>query len=178
MRLSRRGVSAEKILDLSVPKQTAPFAWLGLFVEYFMKYMGLIFWMRHGTMNCASASWTAAVLFRFRSHRDHSKAPEDSLHYPQLCRAGELNPNGIPAQSPGVRGTSYRGKPRWNRHQPQRGCVIGVAFGTQPRWGWKGFPGLTQGSSCPATLGWRTQSFWDWPEMSWGPLPNSERFKP
>ena len=40
----------------------------------------------------------------------------------------------------------------------------------QPRWGWRNLPLLTQGSSVRAglanlaTLGWMTQSLWDWPE--------------
>jgi hypothetical protein len=32
---------------------------------------------------------------------------------------------------------------------------------TQPRWGWGNLTRLTQGSSCLATLGWRTKSRWD-----------------
>ena len=41
----------------------------------------------------------------------------------------------------------------------------------QPRWGWLDFMRLTQGSSCLATLGWRTQSLWDCPQAldeMWG----------
>ena len=34
----------------------------------------------------------------------------------------------------------------------------------QPRWGWRDFRRLTQGSSCLATLGWWTQSLWDCPQ--------------
>jgi hypothetical protein len=34
----------------------------------------------------------------------------------------------------------------------------------QPRWGWRNLLLLTQGSSYLATLGWVTQSHWDWPE--------------
>ena len=33
------------------------------------------------------------------------------------------NPNGIPSQSPGLRGTSYPGKRERIAVQPQRGCV-------------------------------------------------------
>jgi hypothetical protein len=33
---------------------------------------------------------------------------------------------------------------------------------TQPRWGCGDFSRLTQGSRCAPTLGWRTQSRWDW----------------
>jgi hypothetical protein len=35
---------------------------------------------------------------------------------------------------------------------------------SQPRWGWRDLRRLTQGSSCLATLGWRTQSLWDCPQ--------------
>ena len=33
----------------------------------------------------------------------------------------------------------------------------------QPRWGWDSLPTFSQGSSCLATLGWRTESLWDSP---------------
>ena len=35
----------------------------------------------------------------------------------------------------------------------------------QPRWGWFDFLRLTQGNSFVVTLGWRTQSLWDWPHL-------------
>ncbi len=41
-----------------------------------------------------------------------------------------------------------------------------VAMMTQPRWGWFDFGWLTQGNSFLATLGWRTQSIWDWAKSS------------
>jgi hypothetical protein len=34
----------------------------------------------------------------------------------------------------------------------------------QPRWGWRDLLLLPQVSSCLATLGWMTQSLWDWAE--------------
>src|SRR5205809_2224589 len=37
-------------------------------------------------------------------------------------RAPFENPNGIPSQSPGLRGTSYPGSPSDKHPQPQRGC--------------------------------------------------------
>jgi hypothetical protein len=36
------------------------------------------------------------------------------------------NPNGIPFQSPGLRGTSYPGSPSAKHPQPQRGCGLSV----------------------------------------------------
>ena len=36
-------------------------------------------------------------------------------------RPSSENPNGIPSQSPGLRGTSYPGSPSVNHFQPQRG---------------------------------------------------------
>jgi hypothetical protein len=43
------------------------------------------------------------------SSRRHPSAPSE-------------NPNGIPSQSPGLRGTSYPGSRSVKHHQPQRGC--------------------------------------------------------
>src|SRR5258705_11823546 len=80
-------------------------------------------------------------------------------------RCQESNPIGIPAQSPRWRGTSYLGKPLPNWRQPQRGCVVVAMCMTQPRWGWGARFDQTQGSSCLATLGWTTQSLWDWPQQ-------------
>jgi len=93
------------------------------------------------------------------------------------------NPNGIPSQSLGLstlrsrfevgftlgvaatedgRGTSYPGKECLETQQPQRGCgVPGPTDDTTPL-GLRPILSLTQGSSCLATLGWRTQSLWDW----------------
>ena len=45
-------------------------------------------------------------------------------HRPTFCiaLAPSENPNGIPAQSPGLRGTSYPGSASAKNSQPQRGC--------------------------------------------------------
>jgi hypothetical protein len=72
------------------------------------------------------------------------------------------NPNGIPARSPGLRGASYPGKGFYKNEQPQRGCgVPGLGDATTPLGLWP-IISSTQGSSCLATQGWRTQSLWDW----------------
>ena len=55
----------------------------------------------------------------------------------ELCRAEVINPNGVVA-------------------------VFAVPPEAQPRWGCRFLPRPTQGSSFLATLGWRTQSRWDW----------------
>src|SRR6059036_1715444 len=67
------------------------------------------------------------------------------------------NPNGIPSQCPGLRGTSYPGSSAKKPPQPQRGCdpcaparAPGAFAST-----------FSQGSSFLATLGWRSQSLWD-----------------
>ena len=66
------------------------------------------------------------------------------------------NPNGIPSQSPGLRGTSYPGCRVEEDHNPtgvasrarrQRHNPVGVEPNS---------PTVSQGSSCLATLGWRT----------------------
>src|SRR2546427_9876206 len=53
----------------------------------------------------------------------------------EWTRMGEScseNPNGIPAQSPGLLGTSYPGKPKRNTLQPQRGCDRWRRHGRNP----------------------------------------------
>jgi hypothetical protein len=47
---------------------------------------------------------------------------------------------------------------------PNRVAAFSRPNQPQPRWGWRAFRRLTQGSSCLATLGWRTQSLWDCPQ--------------
>jgi len=74
------------------------------------------------------------------------------------------NPNGIPSQSPGLRGTSYPGKGRFASQQPQRGCgILGLDHDryTTPL-ALRSIIPSTQGSSFLATLGWTTQSLRDW----------------
>src|SRR5262245_58299220 len=71
------------------------------------------------------------------SQRDSGPKPKvarDELPWVSGCR-NIPNPNGVGA--------------------PSRSTL------PQPRWGWLDSLGLTQGSSCLATLGWRTQSLWD-----------------
>src|SRR5438067_2345901 len=48
----------------------------------------------------------------------------------------KANPKGIPAQSPGLRGTSYPGNSRATGHLPRRGCGLGWRTRAQPLWGW------------------------------------------
>src|SRR5258705_7738999 len=82
------------------------------------------------------------------------------MHVAKGNTAVEMNPKGIPAQSPGLWGTSYPGKPGRRRTTPTglrrndqelRATLLGLEFRVR----------LTQGSSLIATLGWRTQSLWD-----------------
>jgi len=57
------------------------------------------------------------------------------LRKPQcLSVIPELNPKGIPPQSPGLRAASYPGKSRWCRPTPT-GLWPEGADGAQPRWG-------------------------------------------
>ncbi len=72
------------------------------------------------------------------------------------------NPNGIPSQSPGLRGTSYPGKDRPEFSQPQWGCGSGRQVHDATPLGLRPILLPPQGSSCLATLGWRAQSLWDW----------------
>src|SRR2546427_7140852 len=71
------------------------------------------------------------------SQRDSGPKPKVARHeLPWVnARMNFLNPNGVAASA----------RPRQ----------------AQPRWGWTDFSPRTQGSSCLATLGCRTQSLWD-----------------
>src|SRR5437016_6141078 len=77
--------------------------------------------------------------------------------------AFSLNPNGIPQQSPGLRGTSSPGVRRRRKQQPQRGCDPQCTFTkAETPLGFCLSDPLPQGRSFLATLGFETQSLWDW----------------
>ena len=62
------------------------------------------------------------------------------------------NPNGIATSSPGWRACELPWVLAARAFQPQRGCGLPSGARTQPRWGWRHEGGLSQGSSCLATL--------------------------
>jgi len=64
----------------------------------------------------------------------------------------KMNPKGIPAQSPGLRGTSYPGKSGQKANNPNGVAARWRNFGATPL-GLKIPPAATQGSSFLATLG-------------------------
>jgi len=71
-----------------------------------------------------------------------------------------MNPEGILAQSPGLRGTSYPGSPGRGSTTPKGLRLCGAKM-TQPRWGWMRCALGPRVARCLATLGWQTQSRWD-----------------
>jgi hypothetical protein len=75
------------------------------------------------------------------------------------------NPKGIPSFSPGL--LSLRGYPGLNKnnfHNPEGVVSPIVRQPASTPLGLPTFPSHTQGSSFLATLGWMTQSLWDWAE--------------
>ena len=90
-----------------------------------------------------------------------SRRPTNNLGL-GYCRSEipKLNPNGIPAQSPGLRGTSYPGKSRQKANNPNGVAARWRKFDETPL-GLKIPSATTQGSSFLATLGRRAQSLWD-----------------
>ena len=91
----------------------------------------------------------------------------------QNCEVAERseNPNGIPQQSPALRGTSYLGKKeRHQTQQPQRGCDGFDGIHDTTPLGLGPVLRFSQGSSFLATLGWRTQSLRDWRCLARGDL--------
>ena len=89
------------------------------------------------------------------------RSPRPSLAITHISRPRELNPKGIPSQSPGLRAASY---PGWDAKLslnpngvvaliPQQTDSTPLGLAVSGR--------FSQGSSRLATLGWRTQSLWD-----------------
>ena len=77
------------------------------------------------------------------------------------CReSSTVNPNGILAQSPGLRVRELPWEIDGLRHNPNGVAARLDGEDTTPL-GLERVSHLTQGSSCLATLGWRTQSLWD-----------------
>ena|SRR5688572_6825861 len=85
-----------------------------------------------------------------------------ALHASRAARRFSANPEGIQSQSPGLQGTSYPGKGS-KLLSTLKGLRSLAAPRMQPLQGWRISMSLTQGSSFLATLGWMTQSLWDWP---------------
>ena len=79
----------------------------------------------------------------------------------QLTSVPFPNPNGIVSQSPGLRGTSYPGLTIIADTTPTGLRQIGCARGRNPFRVEDIWFTISQGSSCLATLGWRTESRWD-----------------
>ena len=71
-------------------------------------------------------------------------------HFIAKLKSPSLNPNGIPAGSPGLRGTSYLGSSAAANHNPNGvAAAVNSAVGPQPRWGWMhrgGFPKVARAS--------------------------------
>ena len=96
-----------------------------------------------------------------------------------------LYPNGIAAQSPGLRGTRYPGWSRPKVSQLQRSCGPAVSHKAK-RWSYNErirhnrvaveeiFLRLTQGSACRATLGFELESLQDSETAPHGTIPKIE----
>ena len=90
---------------------------------------------------------------RFNS-RLEAGAPGSSAtgasHFIAKLKSPSLNPKGILACSPGLRGTSYPGLSAEAKHNPNGvAAAVNSAVGPQPRWGWmqrRGFPKVTRAS--------------------------------
>src|SRR6266436_3227910 len=83
------------------------------------------------------------------------------------------NPKGIPQQSPGLRGTSYPGPIALGRANPNG--VVSASGGRHNPVGvetW--FARFPRVARRLATLGWRTQSLWDWPRRRSGLAGNDK----
>lgn len=95
-----------------------------------------------------------------------SKVPAEPASYAGCDLT--FNPNGIPAQSPGLRPSATLGWWRRNRSNPNGVAAIACPARPQPRWGCWVLARRSQGSAFCATLGWRPPSLWDWSEESAG----------
>ena len=89
--------------------------------------------------NCATWATSSEIVERMETFRRSYCALHFSLPFPieQRSRRAEtvvMNPNGIPASSPGLRGTSYPGKWFASFTTPTGLRLIGSKM-PQPRWG-------------------------------------------
>ena len=115
--------------------------------------------------------WSLAI-FRFLLGLSRIAVPAGSGE--KSHRPEGANPEGIPQQSPGLRGTRYPGSTGPTQGQPQRGCGLRLAvddYGPKPLAGFGGLlatlPRVARGR---ATLGFVAQSLRDcsaqWPNSS------------
>ena len=74
--------------------------------------------------NCSPppASQRASMMAAVRFSPRNTRRAASSRAVPSTSARPLLNANGVPSQSPGLRGTSYPGLNPINRSQPQRGC--------------------------------------------------------
>jgi len=101
---------------------------------------------------CQRASfWSVRVLCAPYTRFSRLESQRDSVPKPRVAR------NELPW---GIGGRCAK---------PQRGCAFVLSERRNPVWGWFHLPHSAQGSSFLATLGWRTQSLWDWGQQASDP---------
>jgi hypothetical protein len=83
-------------------------------------------------------------------------------HSPQLDESRGRIPTGFRLKAQGCEQRATLGKGTRARSTPTGLRRLRGERRPQPRWGWHLPTQFTQGSSLLATLGWRTQSLWDW----------------
>ncbi len=71
-------------------------------------------------------------------------------------------PKGFRFKAQGCEQRATLGNQSGNDFNPNGVATAVVTLVPQPRWGWRALARRSQGSSFLATLGWRTQSLWDW----------------
>jgi len=71
-------------------------------------------------------------------------------------------PKGFRLKAQGCEPRATLGNQSGNGFNPNGVATAVVTLVPQPRWGWRALARRSQGSSLLATLGWRTQSLWDW----------------
>ncbi len=84
------------------------------------------------------------------------------------------NPEGILQQSPGLRGTSYPGSSASGRPNPNGVASVGGERGHNPVGVETWLARLPRVARRLATLGWRTQSLWDWTRRNSGIVGNAK----
>src|SRR6266436_5462521 len=97
-----------------------------------------------------------------------------ALSFPTSWMGNSANPKGIQQQSPGLRGTSYPGSFASGPANPNGVASIGGERGHNPVGVEKRFARFPRVARRLATLGWRTQSLWDWPRQHSGLLGNDK----
>jgi hypothetical protein len=124
--------------------------------------------LRDKTAVAASAGARASARFNVHLHETHEMSAPLSIRTLKRSRVRDRAPGANESQrDSGLQPKVARHELPWvnvvqNFSNPNGVAASRRPTATQPRWGCEDLLRLTQGSRFAPTLGWRTQSRWDW----------------